>query len=222
MTVTSIEARKTIGAGRSTQPAAPLTRVARRREKTRRALLEMALGLFYEKGIYWTKIEDITERADIGKGTFYQYFDTKEQLLAELLREGLGLLFARTKEAVPSAGGTGLIPPIVEARLAFFLDRPEYLLLFHQVRGLLQLQTDASKELRDIYNLHLDQLAHLLKPVVQGRGKSGASARDLAVALAAFTSGLLTYHLVFGSVEDVKHRRSAIARQIEQGLLALI
>ena len=27
--------------------------------------MEVALALFYEKGIYWTKIEDITERADV-------------------------------------------------------------------------------------------------------------------------------------------------------------
>ncbi|ALA60265.1 TetR/AcrR family transcriptional regulator [Nitrospira moscoviensis] len=208
---------------RGVKPAArPLTRVAKRREKTRRALLDVALGLFYEKGIYWTKIEDITERADIGKGTFYQYFDTKEQLLAELLREGLELLLARMKAAVSSANGAGLVPVVVESRLAFFLDYPAYLLLFHQVRGLLQLQTAVSKELRDIYNIHLDQLAQLLKPALQGRGKGGTSARDLAVALAAFTSGLLTYHLVLGSVDEVKHRRAAIADQIEQGLSALI
>ncbi len=56
---------------------APSSRIERRREKTRRLLIEVALGLFYEKGIYRTKIEDITERADIGKGTFYQYFETK-------------------------------------------------------------------------------------------------------------------------------------------------
>jgi AcrR family transcriptional regulator len=207
---------------RGVTPAArPLTRVAKRREKTRRALLDVALGLFYEKGIYWTKIEDITERADIGKGTFYQYFDTKEHLLAELLREGLDRVLLRMKDAVP-ASGRGLIRSIVESRLGFFLDHPEYLLLFHQVRGLLQLQTASSKELRDVYNLHLDQLAQLLKPVLQSRGKAGAGGRDLAIALAAFTSGLLTYHLVFGTVDEVKRRGAAIADQIEQGLLALI
>lgn len=200
----------------------PLTRVARRREKTRRALLEVALGLFYEQGIYWTKIEDITERADIGKGTFYQYFDTKEHLLAELLREGLDRLLMRTKEAVPATGEAGLIRSIVESRLAFFIEHPAYLLLFHQVRGLLQLKTDSSKELRDIYNIHLDQLAQLIQPVLPDRRKTAAAARNFALALAAFTSGLLTYHVVFGSVEEARQRRKTIATEIEQGLLALI
>lgn len=201
--------------------AAPLTRVEKRREKTRRVLLDVALGLFYEKGIYWTKIEDITERADIGKGTFYQYFDTKEHLLAELLREGLDRLLHRMQGAVP-APGDALIRSLVDSRLGFFIEHPEFLLLFHQVRGLLQLRTDASKELRDIYHEHLDHVAKLLLPVMQGRGRARGAARDLAVALAAFTSGLLTYHLVLGSMDDVKRRRTALVDQIEQGLVALI
>ncbi len=208
--------------GDSQPTTSPLTRVAKRRERTRRVLLEVALGLFYEKGIYWTKIEDITERADIGKGTFYQYFDTKEQLLAELLRLGLDQLFLRMQEGLPPGPGGRLIRSLVETRLSFFIDHPEYLLLLHQVRGLLQLQTDSSRELRDIYNTHLDKIGQLLAPILQGQGKTGRSARDLAVALAAFTSGLLTYHLVFTTIEGFKEQRAAITDQIERALLALI
>lgn len=206
-----------------THTTSPSPRVAKRREKTRRVLLEVALGLFYEKGIYWTKIEDITERADIGKGTFYQYFDTKEHLLAELLRVGLDQVLLRMQEALtPAAAGDRLIRSVVEARLSFFIDHPEYLLLLHQVRGLLQLQTESSRALRDIYNVHLDKLGQLLAPVLQGHGKPARSARDLAVALAAFTSGLLTYHLVFTTVEEFKAQRAAIADQIERAVSALI
>ena len=69
---------------------APLTRVERRKEKTHRVLSEVALGLFYEKSIYWTKIEDITQGADVGKGTFYQYFETKEALIQELTNHTVG------------------------------------------------------------------------------------------------------------------------------------
>ncbi len=202
---------------------AALSRVARKKEKTRRVLLDVALALFHEKGIYWTKIEDITERADIGKGTFYQYFESKEELLADLLKEGLDQLLARTTTAMHSVSpGIGQIKKIVEARLDFFVDHPEYLLLLHQIRGLLQLQTESSKELRRIYSLHLDQLGTMLQPALEEGGGKGPSARDLAVALAAFTSGLLTYHLLFDENDRFKHQRAAISSQIERGLLALI
>lgn len=61
------------------QADVPLSRVEKRKAKTNRRLLEVARQLFSEKGIYWAKVEDITETADFGKGTFYKYFDSKAE-----------------------------------------------------------------------------------------------------------------------------------------------
>ncbi|WP_447978345.1 TetR/AcrR family transcriptional regulator [Candidatus Nitrospira bockiana] len=201
--------------------AAPGTsRVERKKSRTRRLLLDMALALFYEKGIYWTKIEDITERADIGKGTFYQYFETKEALLHALLKEGLDKLLAQTKEGLrglpPSS--PDIIRRVITARLDFFLAHPEFLLLFHQVRGLLQLATESAKDLRQVYIEHLDQLADLLRSVTGKR----LSPRELATAIVAFTSGMLTYHLLFDKPEDFARRRADIQARLERSISALV
>jgi AcrR family transcriptional regulator len=62
-------------------------RVAGRRERhrteTRERLYRAALDLFAERGFLRTTVEDITEAADVGKGTFFNYFPTKEHILAE-------------------------------------------------------------------------------------------------------------------------------------------
>lgn len=196
------------------------SRVERRKERTRKTMMGVALELFFEKGIYWTKIEDITERADIGKGTFYQYFETKEALIQALLQEGLETLLARTREAIRAAKpGPAVIRKMIEVRLDFFLDNPKYLLLFHQVRGLLQLTTESAKGLREVYAEHLDRLGHLLQPTLNGRR---LSARDFATALSAFTSGILTYHLLFDKDGSFKQRRNGIQVQLEQSLQALL
>ncbi|HXF93730.1 MAG TPA: TetR/AcrR family transcriptional regulator [Nitrospiraceae bacterium] len=196
------------------------SRVERRKARTRQALLEVALVLFSEKGIYWTKIEDITERADIGKGTFYKYFETKEALLRTLLQQGLDLLLMRTKDAAHGVKpGPKLVGKIIAARVDFFLEHPEYLLLFHQVRGLLQLKTESAKDLRSVYNEHLDRLGDLLRPALAG---NGAAKRTLATALAAYTSGLLTYYLLFDKADELKRRRGEIQAQLERSLQALL
>ena len=198
------------------------SRVERRKEKTRRILMEVALGLFYEKGLYWTKIEDITESADIGKGTFYQYFATKEALIRALLERGLSTLLVQTEMALRGVKpGAKAIARIVQARLDYFLENPEYLLLFHQVRGLLQLKTKPAEELREVYNQYFDQLAKLIRPSLNGRPGS-AAARDLALALTAFTSGLLTHQLLFSKEGDYKRRRETVKEQLERGLQALL
>lgn len=53
----------------------------RRRTETYERLMRAALQLFAERGIAGTTVEDITEAADVGKGTFFNYFPTKEHVL---------------------------------------------------------------------------------------------------------------------------------------------
>lgn len=58
-----------------------LGRRARRGAATRESLFRAALDLFALKGFTETTVEDITDAADVGKGTFFNYFPSKEHLL---------------------------------------------------------------------------------------------------------------------------------------------
>lgn len=199
----------------------PLSRVARRKARTNKQLLEVARQLFSEKGIYWAKVEDITERADLGKGTFYKYFDSKEAIIHALLEEGLGELQAKTEQAVrDTASDSKILSAVIRARVDFFIDYPDYLLLFHQVRGLMQLEVAAAKDLRDVYEVHLRGLAQLIRPAI-GPGMA-INARDAGIAIAAYTSGLLTYHVLVEGQEAVRRRRDYIVRVLERSLLTLL
>ncbi len=63
-------------------PAPLLNRRQRHRAEIRERLFRAALRLFAERGYLQTTVEDITEAADVGKGTFFNYFPTKEHVLA--------------------------------------------------------------------------------------------------------------------------------------------
>ena len=52
----------------------------RRRAETREKLFRAALGLFAERGFHAVTVEEITEAADVGKGTFFNYFPSKEHV----------------------------------------------------------------------------------------------------------------------------------------------
>src|SRR5215475_13002096 len=58
-----------------------LSRRERRGLETRERLFRAALAKFAQKGFTDTTIEDITEAADLGKGTFFNYFPSKDHLL---------------------------------------------------------------------------------------------------------------------------------------------
>src|SRR5579884_2300281 len=75
--------------------ALPSTRFARRRERTRRELLAAATGVLARKGLADTKIADIAAAADVGVGTVYLHFATKEALVEAAV--------ARMKAAIDAA-----------------------------------------------------------------------------------------------------------------------
>lgn len=52
----------------------------------RERILDEAYELFLMKGFQSTKIIDISEAAGIGKGTVYEYFDSKEEIIYELFK----------------------------------------------------------------------------------------------------------------------------------------
>ena len=60
-------------------------RIVRRKRATRARLREAAYEVISEIGVDAAKIKDITDRADVGFGTFYNYFTTKDDLANQVL-----------------------------------------------------------------------------------------------------------------------------------------
>jgi AcrR family transcriptional regulator len=71
----------------------------RRHAETRERLMSSALRLFAERGFADTSIEDITEAADVGKGTFFNYFETKEHVLDTFGKQRIAKVEAALAEA---------------------------------------------------------------------------------------------------------------------------
>src|SRR5580692_2447046 len=69
----------------SSQP----TRGERRRAQTRGRLVAAAEQLFAAQGVEATTIAEITEGADVGFGSFYNHFDSKDEIAEAVLGEAL-------------------------------------------------------------------------------------------------------------------------------------
>jgi AcrR family transcriptional regulator len=79
--------------------------VDRRIQRTRQLLHGSLMALIQEKGFEGLSVQDIIDRANVGRATFYAHFDSKEDLLAtgiENLRESLN---QRQRQAL-SVGGS--------------------------------------------------------------------------------------------------------------------
>src|ERR1700736_1855576 len=77
----------------------------RRSAELRHRLFRAALDLFAKQGFAETTVEDITNAADVGKGTFFNYFPSKDHLLiafGEMQLEKLqGLVAEAAQSTVP-------------------------------------------------------------------------------------------------------------------------
>jgi AcrR family transcriptional regulator len=83
-------------------PNAPLGRVARRQQRNREALIQAASLVMTEKGVDGATMLEIAERADVGAGTVYNYFKSKDELAIAVLEEmmhGLALRIEKVTNA---------------------------------------------------------------------------------------------------------------------------
>jgi AcrR family transcriptional regulator len=171
-------------------------RRTRKKDRTRQALLGGALALFAERGIYEPSIEEITARADVGKGTFYQYFDSREVLIAELVQNGFTLLLAEVALQLENAGETAdPFPIILVSHQYFFALHPEYLLLFHQARGWMKMARHHGDPLKQAFAAYVSRLGELMGD--PPAASAGPPSRR-AVILAGFIAGVLSFEKILG------------------------
>jgi AcrR family transcriptional regulator len=64
-------------------------RRARRRATTRQSLIDAARRLFAARGVENTRINEITDEADVGFGSFYNHFDSKDAIVEAVLSEAI-------------------------------------------------------------------------------------------------------------------------------------
>jgi AcrR family transcriptional regulator len=81
---------------------------SRRGAETRARLIEAAKTVFEDKGFHEARVSDIAERAGLSHGSFYHYFESKEDIFREVaaatdhaLSEGMDFILDPASSATP-------------------------------------------------------------------------------------------------------------------------
>ncbi|MBD3871365.1 MAG: TetR/AcrR family transcriptional regulator [Acidobacteria bacterium] len=69
-------------------------------------LVTAATAVFAEKGYASTRVADIAERAGVGKGTVYEYFSSKEELLFAVFESINADISSRMNDALAAGGSS--------------------------------------------------------------------------------------------------------------------
>jgi len=81
------------------------TRVVKNADDRRSELLDVALHLFLTRGYERVAVQDITDAAQVAKGTFYHYFTSKADLLAQVSERQVGALLAAAERLLDDTPG---------------------------------------------------------------------------------------------------------------------
>jgi AcrR family transcriptional regulator len=179
------------------QAAPKQTRANRRRVQSFESLVQAGLTVIGQRGLYETTVEHITEAADVGKGTFYAHFTSKEDLVFHLVRHGFDELIA-TRAGAPAVNGTptARLSALIRGQLQALGRRRDLIILLHQVRGLLILQPESRQRLRREYRRYVQFLMQECRRALGNPNLVEAKVRDLACAIAGFVAGTLSFEIL--------------------------
>jgi len=156
-----------------------VSRLDRRKARTRQALIDAAVRLIAEGRGDRASIQEITEEADIGFGSFYNHFDSKEQLFATASEEVLerwGQLIDRASAGVTDPAELFAVGTRITGRLGW--THPE-------IAGFL---AGAGLAVLDI---PIGLAPRALSDIEAGKAAGRFTVPDAEIALSAVAGGML-------------------------------
>ena len=147
-------------------------RRAREKAQRRREILDAARREFFERGFHHPTVDDVAARAEVSKGTIYLYFESKEEILAHLLLEGLDLLVSEMQAGcgpVSAAQPECSLESLANTYLQFCQSHPNYFRLIMAFdRG--RFEESISSELhQQVMNRSMEGLGLLAETVEAGK-----------------------------------------------------
>jgi AcrR family transcriptional regulator len=132
-------------------------KIDRRIQRTQNLLHQSLVGLIEEKGYAAITVQDILDRANLGRSTFYKHYRDKDDLLVSGF-EHLKNLFETSDP--PARRSRESPPPNVSPSLAFFRHAGEHHQLYKAMvgkRGGEVVQKYLYQYISDLMKKHLDQ-----------------------------------------------------------------
>lgn len=176
-------------------------------EVRREELMDAAQRLFLEKGFFATSVAEIVNAADVAKGTFYLYFQTKDDALGALQTRFVERFCQKTDAAVAAASSGSWVRRLdvwMQACVEAYLDDVAlHDLVFHQFQP--------AKRGMKRANPVVDQLSSFL---AEGCSEGAFVFSDVRL------TAVMLFNAMHGAVDDCLAEGAPIDRQKLVGVVA--
>ncbi len=160
------------------------------KKEKRNLFIITALSVFEEKGFNNTRIKDITKRANTSVGNFYNYFNSKEEVIEELVSGLAELMISKFRELFIYFN-QNRIPPISAIKNLFrgyakmFKEKKEsFLIFFEQMGGM-------DQKYRTKRNEILDKFTNEVEKIISKLIEYGARDQNPKITARVWTSTVL-------------------------------
>ncbi|MBB6633671.1 TetR/AcrR family transcriptional regulator [Cohnella thailandensis] len=172
---------------------------------TRQRIMESAVQLFEERGFMSTSVQMITDRAEVAKGTFFNYFASKEDMILALQSDTLiSVIGSKVEPEGP------VLPSLYDGIVAY---AKEYPMFKSTTRAVLQ-GMFGSPKIGDVQRKRSEKFIEFLTPILERGQNNGEIASDrsakqiAAIAVEAYYGVLMLWSLDLDEVPLLERMKS--------------
>ena len=156
-------------------------------------ILQAAVELFTERDFHQVLMEDVATRANVGKGTVYRYFPTKDELYLATIFEGWDRLGKELEAVVQQHGSLhDTLEHVTRQVLSYFWHRRQFVTLVYRLENTLEGEEQADwRRRRDSI---VAVFADILHKGIEARTLSGAQLRLVTEMYLGILRSIILYH----------------------------
>ena len=192
------------------------------RKEKKAKILEASIRVFARKGLSNTKMADIAEAADIGKGTIYEYFRSKDEILEasfQYFLEGVEKTFSSKLIDVsdPLEKLSSYILAWADVLESEYMDYVEIMLDFW-AEGIRTKGKFETVDLLKYYDESRALVQSILDECVKKKKIRSVDTRIVASIILGCLDGLIVQWVIDRNVFDMKTAVQTLGKVIEEGL----
>ena len=193
------------------------------KEEKRRQIIFAAYKVIAEKGINNMRIEDVASKADIGKGTVYEYYSSKDELLFNMCKFQLSETEKVIYEIFPENGDAlDLLNSILDAiEIVYIKKYPELMVPFLDMISQFINNEKFLEYTNNNYKTFYILLSNLIKKGIEEGKYSVVNPEKTSVTLLAMVDCIVAHYVISKHFFDLKEQLDYLKKVIVPRILGI-
>ena len=181
-------------------------------------ICQAAVEIFSKKSFNKTTVSEIATKAEVGKGTFYLYFDSKSDLLNFLLDHGIEKLISQVSDKIDEDNSPSEnLENAIDAQLKFFNKYHNYCNFF--IREIWSYRKSLKREVKKLKENYIVIFENIIEEGIKDGSFKDIDTETISSGLFGFSSISSIHWILFSQEFPVVDINESIKKVFFEGLL---